>query len=567
MKCCPTLGLCLLLAAAAHGQSDTEPVPDLGGRTPDGFLVKCYWVGTFKRVEKLAGQGVVGAFGQALSPLNCTTTTTASIIITEEVDNNGQRRAVVRGGNWECKVTDLNYLSKNGQSIAAGPDGSGGGRIPTSGPDAPTVALSNDANTVGIALGWSPGNAEVLGFDISYYPLEFYGPRGLDVRVSGEQKTERRYAQVWGMNATEEPVRAGRHTVIRQEWGDPGQGGVWYAQWTMTRVCKDAKLKLITPRGDPRTAPRAAGDGQNEFTFDSNTPGKLVINFKASVTPSSAINSVAGRVSFTCEGISGSSFAWDTNNTGGKAKAAGGYLVAKATFTGLPQKNDDFGRKRVELLLDGERIEETRIEVFFPLYVDLPFYAENHPGGQVGSPNFYHYYLQTVPKLGPKPNIEYSTVVTSAYYPSRNKIYLDKITIRPRGVPYGTRGTLSGIDAFAWAATHEMQHYKDWADAWDVENSGTTKKTAAIGKTGPADDRDNESIPNQIEDKNLNSVYDAGDLYDWQDPKTPTAGRPSNIDNDFEDWNCQRNKSAAGNHTKDWADPGMQHLTLDKWDD
>jgi hypothetical protein len=581
MKCCRTLGLCLLLATTAHGQSDTEPVPipqdrpqtadvpfpKVGDRTSDGFLVKCYWIGTFKQVEKLEGQGVIDLFGQALSPVCGKSTTTASLIISEEADDRGNLRAVIRDGTWSSNFTGLHYWFKNGKRVAAGPGGSGGGQIPTSGEGAPSVSITYGKNTAGISLGWT--ESEPLAFDSKHLPLKLVtgGPSPLGVGPAGRQhveldtkeKTERRKAHIMGMMATDEPVQAGRNTIIRQEWGDPGSD--WYAQWTMTRACEYGKVKLITPRGNPRTAPRAAGDGQNEFTFDSASPGKLTINFKASVTPSSAINSARDRVLFTCEGIGGSTFAWDTNNPNGKATISGGSLVAKGTFTGLPQKNDDFGKKRVQLLLEGQEVEATNIEVFFSRD------ATNHAGGQVGSPNFFHYYLQTVPKLGPKPNIEYSTVLTSAYYPSRNKIYLDKITIRPRGVPYGTRGTLSGIDAFAWAATHEMQHYKDWADAWDVDNSGTAKKRAAVGKSGPADDRDDESIPNQVEDKNLSSSYDAGDLYDWTNPKTPTARRPANIINDFEDWNCQRNRAVTGNHAKDWSDPGMQHLTLDKWDD
>ena len=96
----PDTSPCLLLTTTAHGQSNTEAVPDLNSRTADGFLVKCYWIGTYKSVEKFEGQGVTDLFGQALSPVNGKQTTTASIIITEEIDNNGQRRAVVRGGNW-----------------------------------------------------------------------------------------------------------------------------------------------------------------------------------------------------------------------------------------------------------------------------------------------------------------------------------------------------------------------------------------------------------------------------------------------------------------------------------
>jgi hypothetical protein len=62
-------------------------------------------------------------------------------------------------------------------------------------------------------------------------------------------------------------------------------------------------------------------------------------------------------------------------------------------------------------------------------------------------------------------------------------------------------------------------------------------------------------------------AYDAGDLYDWSTLNTPTSGRPSSIINDFEDWDCQRNKNAKADHSKDWSNPGMQHKTLDKYDD
>jgi hypothetical protein len=74
-------------------------------------------------------------------------------------------------------------------------------------------------------------------------------------------------------------------------------------------------------------------------------------------------------------------------------------------------------------------------------------------------------------------------------------------------------------------------------------------------------------ISNSTEDMNLNGVYDAGDLYDWETYNTPTAGRPVSILNDFEDWNCQRHKDATGDHSKDWGNPGMQHNTKDKYDD
>ena len=43
--------------------------------------------------------------------------------------------------------------------------------------------------------------------------------------------------------------------------------------------------------------------------------------------------------------------------------------------------------------------------------------------------------------------------------------------------------------------------------------------------------------------------------------------RPARINNDFEDWNCQRHINERGNHSKDWCNPGMQHKTIGRYDD
>src|SRR5205807_2960620 len=139
----------------------------------------------------------------------------------------------------------------------------------------------------------------------------------------------------------------------------------------------------------------------------------------------------------------------DAANPNGRSSVRGKQLVAKATFTNLPVNIDDFGKKKVQLLVDGNPVEKTNIEVFFPRD------ATNHPGGQTGSPNWFYYYLQTVPKLGPKPNINYSKTISSKYEPSINKIFIDDGAIKKYPPPYGTHGTLYGIDTFAWCLTHE----------------------------------------------------------------------------------------------------------------
>jgi len=555
------LALAAITAGAALCQAqDDEYLPDLGERTKDGFIVRCYWVGNFDLKERERGQGVIGVFGQALSPLNYDKHTTATFILTEEVDNNGKMRINVRVARWSSNVSNCHYWSRAGQHPSAGPGGTGSGNIA---PKDINVKASEGSGTVSIDVTIDT-TGDDYQFDVRYAPLEI---KGLKVQVSNEQKTERWTPGVLGIVDSDEPVKPGKKTVIRQELGDPKTN--FYSKWVVTRVCDTANLHLVTPHGDPRTAPVDSGRGQNEYTFSSATPGVLTINFEASVKPSSSgiLQHIKDRVSFSVEGIGGSKVQWDAANPNGRSSVRGGELVAKATFTNLPAKIDDFGKKKVQLLVDGNPIEKTNIEVFFPRD------AQNHPGGQANSPNWFYYYLQTVAKLGPKPNIKYPATGTpqaghtSHFDPGPDEICIDDGSIRGYTPPYGAYGRLYGIDNFAWCVTHEMQHYKDWVDFWDVDNHRTAKWIAAKGKRGPNDELDGDRIPNRVEDVNLNGVYDRGDLYDWTKYRTPSTGLPANIVNDFEDWDCKRHKTMKGDHARDWADPGMQHKTLDKWDD
>ena len=143
------------------------------------------------------------------------------------------------------------------------------------------------------------------------------------------------------------------------------------------------KVDLITPGGNPDNDPvnkpidggdgtGTVPDGANEFTFSTASNGVLTIQFKAEVGGGSSIlNAIKDRVSFTIEDV-GQAPTWDAANPGGKASVSGNYLVAAATFTGLPADNSDFGKKKVELLFNGSVVEESEIEVFFPRDADLP---------------------------------------------------------------------------------------------------------------------------------------------------------------------------------------------------
>lgn len=321
-----------------------------------------------------------------------------------------------------------------------------------------------------------------------------------------------------------------------------------------------AKVEFVTPAGDPVSAPKDAGDGQNEFTFSTANLGVLTMNLKARVTPAAAAPTIAADCRFEVGAVGTSAMAWAAANPRGKAIGNGGFLTATVAFTGLPDKNDAFGKKKAILLLNGRKLDENDYEVFFPKN------ATNHPCTPSNSnwPNWMFYWLQTVEPLGsPAPDFVYGT--SSRFTAGTKTITLSDGDAGSYNAPYGANNTLCGIDNFAWTVIHESQHYKDWQDFWA---NNVSNHRSHVGGVELCDDKDGDRIPNGIEDANQNGIYEPSiDLYDWQQNNTPTPHRPSTIRNDFEDWNCQRHKNVKGDHSKDWGDPGMQHKTRDKYND
>lgn len=76
---------------------------------------------------------------------------------------------------------------------------------------------------------------------------------------------------------------------------------------------------------------------------------------------------------------------------------------------------------------------------------------------------------------------------------------------------------------------------------------------------GPLNDMDFDWVRTDAEQ--------ASGRYDWLLMLTPQAGQPFAIIDDNEDWNCLENRNVRGNHRQDWGDPGMNHRTLDRYDD
>lgn len=175
---------------------------------------------------------------------------------------------------------------------------------------------------------------------------------------------------------------------------------------TDTCLVRIVQVELVTPCGDPVSEPSDSGDGQNEFTYSSDTPGVLTMNLKARVTPGDAARDVADSCVFRVESIGDSVKAWSAVNPAGRAVASGDSLVATVTFMGLPKSNSDFGKKAASIVFDGIPCDEKDYEVFFPKL------AKNHPLGQPDSPNWFYYWKQgnvcSIPataKYEPRPEI------------------------------------------------------------------------------------------------------------------------------------------------------------------
>ncbi len=225
---------------------------------------------------------------------------------------------------------------------------------------------------------------------------------------------------------------------------------------TITAVFEwDPVIEMITPAGDPVNAALQSGDGQNEFTYSSASPGVLTMNLKARVTPSCVANLIKDQCHFTVDPIAGSTLVWDTANPGGKPTVSGDELLATVRFTGLPANNTAFGSKKAAIYFNASKQDEENYEVFFPRD------AANHPANSsnVDWPNWMFYWLQTVAPLGsPAPTFKYGA--STAFSPGTTEITLSAGDANSYSAPYGTHNPLEGIDNFAWTVIHESQHYK-----------------------------------------------------------------------------------------------------------
>lgn len=362
-----------LCASMVAGRADDEPIPNLGDRTKDGFVVRCYWTGSYQFTRHDGHQGSRGTFGVLMTPLSKTQITTARFIYTEELDEHGKMRLTPRAGNWSSKMTRLNYWDADGNHSPGGKGGSKEGEIA-----AEDLTLSVTENEGHAIVECSINNRpDRYAFDYEYNPLTTpKGGSAFEVIVGPKTETRPARADFEPFHKLEQKLLP-RKSVFRQEIGRAE--GSYYGRWIITRICETADVHLVYPKGT-----------QQQYTFNSNNPGVLYVLFKATVTPGGPdmLEKVKDRVRFKMEGIGDSKMEWDPTTPDGKPIVETGFLQAKLKFTGLPAKNDDFGKKKVQLLVDGKPIESASVKVFFPKL------AANHPGGKSNDPNWFYYWKE-----------------------------------------------------------------------------------------------------------------------------------------------------------------------------
>ena len=298
------------------------------------------------------------------------------------------------------------------------------------------------------------------------------------------------------------------------------------------------KVEMTNPKMDKK------------FKFDDDDPGKLMIEFSAVIHPDTEVTRkfLDGKIKFEIDAIGESTLTWDY--AGGLGVYQNGSFANKATFTGLPKYNTDFGVKEVRMIVEGcAAFDANRdISVFYSAY------ATNHPGGEVSTPpgggkaippNYFYYYMQTTAAAG-EPG--YSNWGSVAYKAPPYNYYVEAETYGS-GMPIvapGVNGgqTLTYIDLFAWACRHELNHHVLWTEWWGEE--GRNKD----------DDQDGDWIPDELEP---DMGTDEGGPYD------PTKYRTYDGDDDTHCSDTERHccmtaeEWAVGTaNQEDWAYPGNQ---------
>jgi hypothetical protein len=269
-------------------------------------------------------------------------------------------------------------------------------------------------------------------------------------------------------------------------------------------------------------------------------------------------------------------------------------------FAGLPPDNEAFGgpdgspTKTVTMSVLGTSQEESNpIQVFFTRD------ATNHPGGEVGSRNWYYYWLDA---YNPSPG------TATLYEPQGNsnaevkgmvewnyEALSDKVTCYMHDGssfwiwPTGSLEPLEGMDCFYNLILHEAEHVSQidraddvvglvpdtcWRYGWSwnqpSHNHWSVGEDGQPGRAGVDDDGDGQVDNQRIDGPGEMGAQGSDDvrLCDETYPAWPLAfGTPPPGGNPIEIQADERMTIPKNYYwTLDWGNPGKQHKTNRKYD-
>lgn len=134
------------------------------------------------------------------------------------------------------------------------------------------------------------------------------------------------------------------------------------------------------------TVPSSNAD---RVVFNVASPGVLSFEIQAQPIPNTPeVRALLGNVTFSIDAIGASVLTWSNAGGVGIYDATSSSYKITATFTGLPSKNSDFGKKNIKVTsaVCGNTDPPKEIKVFYDAT------ATNHPAGVIGDPNWFYYY-------------------------------------------------------------------------------------------------------------------------------------------------------------------------------
>lgn len=181
----------------------------------------------------------------------------------------------------------------------------------------------------------------------------------------------------------------------------PGDGTVSVRAGADLKYRPEEKLKTAVTSVDMKR-PQNAVPGNVPVpyyylsTFNNATPAVCSIDCIVRALPDNSVvqSFLNGKISWTIEEVVGSTLSWriSTPYQGSTAVYSSSYKewTSWAEFTGLPEHNSSFGRKKATYSVSGTEFSKSGIaKVFFNRD------ALNHPGAGSGTtPNWYYYWIE-----------------------------------------------------------------------------------------------------------------------------------------------------------------------------